>query len=53
MYTQEEMQLITDYLDLVEWLIDEERLMEIPSMKHFLEAKAFFNSGGFDPDKLH
>lgn len=53
MYTQEDMQLITDYLDLVEWLIDEERPMEIPSMKLFQEAQALFNAGGFDPDKLH
>tara|TARA_R100000541_G_scaffold41126_1_gene48551 strand:+ start:218 stop:379 length:162 start_codon:yes stop_codon:yes gene_type:complete len=53
MYTFEDALVLEAYTDLLEKLVEEGRMMEIPSIKQFREAYEVFHSEGFDPDTMH
>lgn len=53
MYSLEDAMLLEAYVDLQEKLIEEGRMMEIPSMQEFQRAYEIFRSDGFDPNSVH
>ena len=53
MYTLDDAILLEAYVDLVEKLIEEGRMMEIPSMLDFERAYEVFRSAHFDPTSVH
>ena len=53
MYTLEDAMLLEAFVDLQEKLIEEGRMMDIPSMAEFQRAYEIFRSVDFDPNSIH
>jgi len=53
MYTLNDAMLLEAFVDLQEKLIEEGRMMEIPSMEEFRKAYEIFRQDGFDPNSVH
>ncbi len=53
MYTLDDAMLLEAYVDLQEKLIEEGRMVDIPSMQEFQRAYEIFRSDGFDPNSVH